>query len=1263
MKKRLLSMLLVLVMMLGILPVTAMADGKETPVPGQVTAIKSLVEDEYGDPQIDEDGCYTIQISVQGNPVESTNASNADVVLVVDNSGSMSSSVGSPCNTSKDEFVSEDYVLGLVKKYTCPNCGAQYWSILGIVECPEYCSGEIGRTVRIDAAKAVGKEFAKSILSSNSGNRMAVIGFAHGSNNGGENDTGAIKVYQSLTDDLNSVDAAINSMDADGGTNYSAALKKAYDELDGQVDKTRPAYVIFISDGAPGLSGESLRDPDWNGTEQADSIRGVATLYTVGIALNGTASEYLKSLASDNKADHYINVIGEDYQSQLQKVLNEWADQINTVPAGTTAQIVDVINLEKFDFVGCSDKFALSDDGKTLTWNIGDIPEDTATVTIKVKPKEGVSGNAIPTNEAVYLTYTDPAGNPVRLDKEIIGDPTVDIAPTTAGYAVEYYYDNVIDATVTVTGSAEIGSAITTYPEKTKDGYALDYVEGLPLVVSAAEADNVIKVYYATDNWNDEDNTTTGGDGIPDKYQALVIYKVAGGTWDGSDAADKAVVFTLKTKDETGVWTDVDPVPVLGETIPDTTNARPDDTHRTPAVWQPAPHGNTKVKAGTTIYTYTFTEKGDPLTFTFDANGGAWENAVSGYTMGTDNKTASKSYFYGEEVEKISTEPVREGYEFAGWYHKNNQDKLTAKWWAFDTSKEFIYSNDTVYAKWNEAEQPPVEQDKKGTLLINLQDEKGAALGDLVTLEITNSYTISTESGAGVDYVIPASVEAYGSKYIYEAVASGELTGNVTKDGQVIVVCLQYTKDDWNDKDDTTTGGDNIPDKYQVCVDYVSENTNKGTVAPVTEIVTITAAGRDAAKGSIEIKGSKATPKENYLFDKWTVAPVMVFTGAAAATLEKQTLGNVEGGQTITFTAHFKDVVKVLTVSKTVDTTSAKVGDKLTYTVVITNSGTVTLKNIKINDELSNGVKLNLVDKGGKVVTEIDELKPGASVKLTAVYKVTFADAGKILYNTVIAKAGDETGSDRSKDTKIQNVIMPVLNKKDHVAYIIGYEDDTVRPENNITRAEVATIFFRLLTDDSRARFWSQTNDFSDVSSSDWFNNAVSTMANAGILTGYPDGTFKPNAPITRAEFAAIAARFSDVSYNGSCSFTDVAKTHWAADEIALAEHLGWITGYPDDTFRPGRNITRAEAMTLINRVLERAVEEDHMHKDMVKWIDNSPSTWYYEDVQEATNSHVYTRLSKKVPGQSFCYEDWTGILKAPDWAALEKSWSDANDR
>ena len=224
------------------------------------------------------------------------------------------------------------------------------------------------------------------------------------------------------------------------------------------------------------------------------------------------------------------------------------------------------------------------------------------------------------------------------------------------------------------------------------------------------------------------------------------------------------------------------------------------------------------------------------------------------------------------------------------------------------------------------------------------------------------------------------------------------------------------------------------------------------------------------------------------------------------------------------------------------------------------------------------------------------------------------------------------------------------LNTTDHFAYIVGYGNGEVRPQNNITRAEVATIFFRLLTDDVRDENLTKTNRYSDVAATSWYNTAVSTLSSMGIITGYPDGTFRPHAAITRAEFAAIAARFDHDGDKTAAKFSDIA-THWAKDEISIAYNNGWITGYPDGTFGPQRDITRAETMTLVNRVLNRQPEtEDDLLPNMTVWTDNAnPKAWYYLAVQEATNSHYY---EFKTNSQ---YEKWTELRETRDWKAPEQ--------
>jgi len=238
----------------------------------------------------------------------------------------------------------------------------------------------------------------------------------------------------------------------------------------------------------------------------------------------------------------------------------------------------------------------------------------------------------------------------------------------------------------------------------------------------------------------------------------------------------------------------------------------------------------------------------------------------------------------------------------------------------------------------------------------------------------------------------------------------------------------------------------------------------------------------------------------------------------------------------------------------------------------------------------------------------------------------------------------------RTANVVVENEKTPVPEQftEDHYAYIVGRGDGLVHPEANITRAEVATIFFRLLNEKTRNQYMTKENSFSDVNEGDWFNTAVSTMAAMGILNGRPGGIFDPNAYITRAEFTAIAARFDLFGTAADGSFRDIYG-HWAQKEINVAVNNGWVLGYEDGTFRPDDVITRAEAITMINRVLQRipgGVED--LLPGMTVWADNmDTSKWYYLMIQEATNSHSYIRDTSG-------YEYWTGLIPTPDWAELE---------
>lgn len=267
---------------------------------------------------------------------------------------------------------------------------------------------------------------------------------------------------------------------------------------------------------------------------------------------------------------------------------------------------------------------------------------------------------------------------------------------------------------------------------------------------------------------------------------------------------------------------------------------------------------------------------------------------------------------------------------------------------------------------------------------------------------------------------------------------------------------------------------------------------------------------------------------------------------------------------------------------------------------------------------------------------------------------------GPIIYQAAYKPIGSNPGGPSPKPAP------PVLNTTDHYAYIIGRNNEggyvdrgqTVNPEAPITRAETVTIFFRMLTDESRDALWSTANTYTDVTENDWYNNAVSTMANGGIVTGYPDGSFDPNGNITRAEFAAMAIRFFQDAKAGPAKFSDTIG-HWAEESISKAQSQGLIAGYPDGSFQPDEPITRAEAMTLMNRVLERHPHKDHLLPvpEMITWPDNMDTgKWYYAQVQEATNSHTY-----HAPDAEHDYESWIEELPVRDWAAFERMWSDSH--
>lgn len=1271
--KRLLTWVLVLVMTLSLLPLNVLAD--EIPETdntlGKVTATKSCTTEP------DEHGNYTITLTVRGTPVPSsettTTSANADVVLVVDNSGSMSSSVGYPCSTPKDHFRptgGDQFIALRWKIFTCPECGAKYYQwqfwVFGTWTdisdgVPDTCTGEKGETVRIDAAKAVSEAFADSILKGN-GNKIAIIGFAHGDRDGGT-DSKAIKVSQELTNNPTDVEKAINNMKADGGTNYTAALQQAYDYLNNRsVKEGRPGYVIFISDGAPGLSGESQNDPNWNGSNQATDIKRAGyTLYTVGIALGSDAAAYLKGMASDDQNKHFINVTRTDYEAQLKDTLLQWADKIKetttTKPAGTGAVMTDVINTNEFEYVAGSvtGGLTVSEDNKTVMWDIGTILEEGASATFKIKAKDGVWGDGIHTNENVTLAYTDAKDEPATMGKDVIGDPTVNIpAPQ-----------------VTLTFNANGGaweSAVTGYTMGTDNKTASVTGEVGTLTLQKIGTDPVNAGHDFTGWYQDPECTTpvlwtspiagAGQEGKP-LYGNKVLY--AG--WTPCQADTFSCKIVQHFIDADGKSSNIDKF---------TSNAIAKDTPISDLIAEYAKNQGT--------YWYN-----------------AFETKVNGATITANQKLTGNTvidlYYYldiwNDEDNTISDgDGIPDMYQVLVKFESANPlygtvtGTTTQVFTGKDAEDKYVTSFDVTPDMNGITCTPTAPQYKflKWTRDDKDVEDPGAMIKDVpggstIVFQAqwdTNKYTVTWKNWNGDELEKDENVE-YGATPKYDGVTPTKpATAQFT-----------YTFTGWMPEVSEVTGDaiytatyTETTNKYSYTVNYLEKGTNAvlheqkvqtgvtfGTeVTSAAEKINIDGYNYDSAdketltiaadKNVINLYYTKITGLKytvNYL---WNNSPIQSpSTGVAnygdIITLIKTDISGytIMSNQENKYSITTDECVINLYYRKNVELTA--------------NSGTVTY----------DGMKHTVTGyTGAPDGANFDNVSASGSGTAVGDYAVKFNESPIGKFATVGAKEYIITKATDGKLTikgvpyyppyyppapptvKIEDDDALGLNTTDHFAYIVGYGNGEVRPQNNITRAEVATIFFRLLTDDVRDENLTKINRYSDVASADWYNTAVSTLSSMGIITGYPDGTFRPNAAITRAEFAAIAARFDNDGDKTAAKFSDIA-THWAKDEISIAYNNGWITGYPDGTFGPQRDITRAETMTLVNRVLNRQPEtEDDLLPNMTVWTDNAnPKAWYYLAVQEATNSHYYKFKTNSK------YEKWTELRETRDWTQLEK--------
>lgn len=588
----------------------------------------------------------------------------------------------------------------------------------------------------------------------------------------------------------------------------------------------------------------------------------------------------------------------------------------------------------------------------------------------------------------------------------------------------------------------------------------------------------------------------------------------------------------------------------------------------------------------------------------------------------------------------------------------------------------------TLYAIWKDVPQSAYTY----TIRQHFMKDEKQELGAQNYIELNE-----VQAGTAISTLIPSDtkVEFDGRTYLYEAnnttVNKQKYKGTEEITGKDTVIDLYYYLDSWKDgdvgpgdkTDDSLTGGDGTPDYKQILIQYQVYQEGNGQVSPTFEVVTV----KDDKKLTA-IHGSSVTKAgTGYTFVTWTGQNATVNETTVDKIVAESTKLNekncdpsgdtLQQGNSYTYTAIFlEDKIGGGDNKDQPDGIPDRYQVTINYVSSDTRKGSVGILTKEVLTIYENGKEGKWASKGKVVAsgstatatgsrcyfvnwTDKDNTQVGTNATLEArTIDVKGGETYTFTANFDRSSGGGSGGSNRPKPpvVEIPDDVPTGLNGKDHYAYVVGYPDGMVYPQKNITRAEVATIFFRLLKDETREANMTKSNSYNDMKDGAWYTCAVSTLSKMGIIKGYEDGSFKPDASISRAEFAAIAARFDPDGDKTPATFSDVSS-HWAKDEISIAANHGWIKGYEDGSFKPDQKITRAETMTLVNRVLKRLPEtKDDLHKDMKTWPDNQKeSAWFYLAVQEATNSH-YQKLKK-----DGTHETWESMRETRDWAALEK--------
>ena len=1273
--KRLLTWVLVLVMTLSLLPLNVLAaGGPETDSSSGMNFTKELLPD-----QPDDDGNYTIRMTAQatGKTTTTDKAVPMDIVLVLDQSGSMKDSFGDGTRQSAMKEAVNSFIGEVAKKYSTN--ADHHMAIVTFGSNADTLAEwtEVNAAGESKLKNAINDLPSKPKGATNVGAGMTETQSLMRSAPTGENRQKTVIVFTDGvpttqsdfdTDVANTAISAAKSMKAADVTIYTVGIFKGADPKQLHGDKWS-----YVTENDVPCSGEP--GSYWGGS-WLEHLFGGNDFAPIDVPAGNRFLNYLSSNSAnaseigitkdkynpgnvfggrgdgwriDNNADcttnkgYYMTASDASSLKNIFKVVSDTVPEPVNDKLDENTVITDMLS-DYFTFADTADDVkvyaekpdgtthpivlpegpnGIDVNGKTVTVTgydfsahykgIGDA-EETLVIEIKVKPDPtatwGASGNYDTNKGDATVTLPNSEANPIaeaKSPKVYVDTYKVTYKPgngTGDDYTDQYYLNGATTKVKANTFTAPDGYEFDCWKDENDNSYKVDDE------ITFDKSDVVL-----TAQWKQSKYTVT--------------YELDGGKINGNDSytdsnspyAKDTTVAVAPNPTKEG-YTFADWTVTKPETTPPVINT--DETTGKKTFTMPA--ANVTLTAQWTVNEYTLS---------YDTKGGTIkDNAV--YTK------AGKVAFDTKLDTPAAADMTREGYTFGGWY---SDAALTDP-----APTTMPAENLTLYAKWTP------NTDTQYTVEYYYQNADGTYPA---TASETAHRTGTTGTLASVTTEDKADKES--GKYTYDSSAAANVeSGMIAADGSLTLkLYFKLSKFDYTIK--YYYEGQSTPfDQKIVNVTYgteVSKVDDSSNLNPhysrksVTPNLPVTI---DEADIVIEVTYAK-DPVGDGTFD---FNDVVSGNDKVTPAITKTVKGNVGKNFNETFAVTVKGADEN---SKATMATASYTGKaKVTYS---------DLKDIAF--QFAENDKLTFRNDGNYTYT-VREI-PGGTSRMsydTTEYTLTINVVLDADSNTYKVESWQFTAGNReyaplnivntyrtyhpstpSKPTvEIEDDDALGLNTTDHFAYIVGYGNGEVRPQNNITRAEVATIFFRLLTDDVRDENLTKTNRYSDVASTSWYNTAVSTLSSMGIITGYPDGTFRPNAAITRAEFAAIAARFDNDGDKTAAKFSDIAN-HWAKDEISIAYNNGWINGYPDGTFGPQRDITRAETMTLVNRVLNRQPETaDDLLPDMVTWTDNADkNAWYYLAVQEATNSHYY---EFKTNSQ---YEKWTELRETRDWTLLEK--------